>query len=141
MNTEIKNIALLEVNNENIESSFNKIKEFADSKGYVIKGEMKIPTNLIGMNKSMHFDSNKQKKRFRNYINRIHKKTTMRTANIFLHVLFKKIYQLDTAPSVEYSEKEISIQNSRKAWKKVQAEADKLHLAYIKEKGDFYKTK
>lgn len=141
MNTEIKRVELLEANKENIEATFNKIKEFADAKGYRIINALKVPTNLIGMNKSLHFDSGKQKKVLRNYINRLDKKVNLQSANKFLHFLFKKIYKLETSPRIELSEKEIKIQNARKAWKKAQSEAEKLRLVYKKEKGDFYKQK
>ena len=141
MQTEKKHIELLDVNNETIESSFNKTKEYADAKGYVIKGDLKIPTNLIGMNKSLSFDSGRQKKTLRNYINRLHKQVNMPTANKFLHFLFKKIYKLDNAPSVEYSEKEIKIQSLRKQWKKAFAESEKLRIEYRKEKEGFYVKK
>lgn len=139
METTKKHIELLDVNNETIESSFNKIKEYADAKGYVIKGDLKIPTNLIGINKSLSFDSGRQKKTVRNYINRLHKQVSMPTANKFLHFLFKKIYKLDHAPSVEYSEKELKIQSLRKQWKKAFAESEKLRIEYRKEKEGFYK--
>jgi len=132
---------LLEANSENVEMIFNKIRDYANLKGYRIMNTLKVPTNLIGFNKSLHFDSNKKKKVLRNYINRLDKKVQLATANKFLHFLFKKIYKLDTAPSVELSEKEIKIQSARKAWKKAQAEAEKLRVEYKKEKGDFYKKK
>ena len=142
MNTENnKHIELLDVNNQTIGTSFNKIQEYADAKGYVVKGELLIPTNKIGMNKSLSFDSKRQKKTLRNYINRLHKQVNMPTANKFLHFLFKKIYKLDDAPSVEYSEKELKIQSLRKQWKKAFAESEKLRVAYRQEKGDFYKKK
>lgn len=141
MNTETKRVELLEVNQANIESTFAKITEYAESKGYRIMNKLKSPTTLLGTAKSMHFDSKRQKKALRNYINRIHKQANLRTINVFLHFLYKKIYGLDIAPSVELSEKEIKIQIARKAWKKVQMESDKLRLVYKQEKGDFYKQK
>lgn len=139
-----KHIELINVSNQTIEASFEKISEFAERKGYVITGNnshanINIPTNLIGMNKSLSFDSGRHKKTLRNYINRLHKKVNMPTANKFFHFLFRKIYKLDDSPSVEYSEKEIKIQAARKAWKKVAVESEKLRIAYRLEKGDFYK--
>ena len=141
--TNQKHTTLLEVNAENIQATFDKINAFANEKGYRIDGDLKLPTNLIGMTKSMSFDSGKQKKVLRNYINRLHKKVTMGNANCFLHFLFKKVYKLDASnsPSVEYSEKELKIQSARKAWVKARNEAEKLRLAYRAEKVDFYKKK
>lgn len=138
METVNKHIELIDVNHDTIQSSFTKIKEYAAIKGYVIKGDVKLPTNLIGMNKALSFDSGRQKKTVRNYINRLHKQVNMPTANKFLHFLFKKIYKLDSVPSVEYSEKELKIQSARKLWKKAFVESEKLRIEYKKEKGDFY---
>jgi ribosomal protein S10 len=136
-----KQVVLLEANTENIENTFAKIREFSDKNEYRIMGEMKLPTNLLGMKKSPHFDSKKQMKVVRNYINRLDKNVTMRVANTFLHFLFKRVYKSNTAPYVELSEKEIKIQSLRKEWKKASAEAEKLRVAYKTEKGDFYKKK
>jgi len=134
---------LLEANTENVQATFEKIKKYADEKGYRLVGELKLPTNLIGITKSMTFDSGKQKKVLRNYINRLDKHVTMGNANRFLHFLFKKVYKIDTsnAPSMEYSEKETKIREARRAWVKARTEAEKLRVVYRKEKGDFYKKK
>ena len=136
-----KHRELLEANSQNVEATFNKIREYANSKGYRILNNLKVPTNLIGLNKSLRFDSQKKKKVLRNYINRLDKHVSLRNANKFLHFLFKTIYKIESAPSIEISEKEVLIQSARKAWKKAQAEAEKLRLVYRKEKGDFYKQK
>ncbi len=132
---------LLEVNTENIQAVFEKIKKYAEERGFRIEGDLKLPTNLIGITKSMSFDSGKQKKVLRNYINRLDKRVTMGNANRFLHFLFKKIYKLDSSPSMEYSEKELKIIQARKAWVKARTEAEKLRVVYRTEIGDFYKKK
>ena len=137
--TNEKHTELLEANINNIQASFQKMREYTDAKGYRIIGDMKLPTNLIGITKGLDFESKKQEKVLRNYINRLHKGVNMQTANKFLHFLFKRVYKLDNSPYIDYSEKELKIKESRKAWKKAQAESDKLHLAYKLEKGDFYK--
>jgi len=135
---------LLEANVKNIEATCEKIIEFAEIKGYRILGNgyyanIKLPTNMLGIVKSPTFDSNKQMKVLRGYINLLDRRVNMSTSNKFLHFLFKKVYKQDSAPNIDYSEKEVKIREARKAWKKVQAESDKLHLTYRKEKGDFYK--
>lgn len=138
---ETKNIVLLEANTSNIENTFKKIQQFVTDNNYRIEGELKMPTNFIGLNKSLKFESKRQMKVARNYINRLDKKINISTANKFLHFLFKKIYQLEKAPKILLSEKEIKIQDARKAWKKAAAEAEKLRLTYRNEKSDFYKPK
>lgn len=134
-------ISLLEANSENVEMTFNKIRDYANEKGYRIMSPLKVPTNLIGLNKSLSFDSKKKKKVLRNYINKLNKIMSLSTANAFLHFLFEVIYKVDSVPTIELSEKEIAIQSARKSWKKAQAEAEKLRLAYRAKKGDFYKVK
>lgn len=136
-----KRIELIDVNNQSIEMTFGKIQEYINTKGYSLKGSLKIPTNAIGFNKSLSFDSKKHKKVVRNYINLLHKQISMRVVNKFLHFLFKKVYKLDDAPSVDYSEREIKIQVARRAWKEAFAKSEKLRIAYRTEKGDFYRPK
>lgn len=126
---------------ENIEAAFTKITEFAKSNGYVVEGEMKLPTNLLGIKKSPEFNSKSQAKVVQNYLTRLDRKVTMGQANRFLHMLFKHVYEQDKAPKIEFSERELKIRASRKAWKKAQAEADKLQAEYKANKGDFYKKK
>jgi ribosomal protein S10 len=141
MNTENKRVELIDVNNETIASSFNKIQEYVNAKGYAVNGELKMPTNMLGLNKSLSFDTKKAKKTLRNYINRLHKQVNMPTANQFLHFLFKTIYKLDDAPKIDYSDKEKKIQSLRKQWKKAFAESEKYRLEYRKEKQGFYVKK
>ena len=62
-------------------------------------------------------------------------------ANLYLHFLFKKVLELETIPKIHLPEKEEKIIAARKAWKKAQAEAEKLRVAYRSEKGDYYKNK
>lgn len=138
---ETKNITLLEANTTNIENTFKKIQQFVTDNNYRLEGELKMPTNFIGLNKSLKFESKRQMKVVRNYINRLEKKVNISTANKFLHFLFKKIYKLEKSPKILLSEKEFKIQDARKAWKYAAAEAEKLRVAYRKEKGDFYKPK
>ena len=62
-------------------------------------------------------------------------------ANVYLHFLYKKVLSLEPAPKVRQSEKEEKIIAARRAWKKSQAETERLRVAYRSEKGDFYKSK
>lgn len=124
---------------ENIQAAFKKINEYAQGKGYRVLGDLKIPTNLLGMNKSPKFESKSQMKVVRNYLTVIEKRVTMGRANRFLHMLFKHIYKQDSYPRVEYSEKELSIQAARKAWRKSLEETEKLRKVYKETKGTFYK--
>lgn len=127
---------------ENVELAINTIKNYANEKGYQILGEFKKEGLLSGVfGSSLKFESKSKEKVLRNYLWRVENKPGMAIANKFLHFLYKKVYKLDESPRVEYSEKELKIKAAKKAWKKIQLEADALRLAYKTEKGDFYKTK
>lgn len=132
METQTQHKQLTQPTVENIHAAFEKIKEYAKAHDYVISPYLApLPT--------VEFDSKRQMKIVRNYINRFEKHITMSQANKFLHFLFKRVYKLDKAPRIEYGAKERKIQEAKKAWKAAQAEANKLLLAYKQEKGDFYK--
>lgn len=134
-----KHVQLIEADVNGIQAAFKKIEEFAKAKGFEIEGDLKLPTNMIGITKKPDYKSKAQMKVVRTYINRLDKKTSMSQSNRFLHFLFKKVYDLDKAPRVEYSKKEQKIQELKKAWKKLQLDAETARLQYMVEKGDFYK--
>ena len=121
---------------QNLEMIFSKIAQYADAKGYQMKDKA-----LLLDPKTPNFKSNNQRKLVRNHCTRLNDKITMSHANRFLHLIFKNIYGVEKAPRVEYSEKELKIKANKKAWKKLQAEADVALKAYKDEKGDFYKQK
>src|ERR1035437_6340683 len=110
----------IEATKENVELAINKIKEYSNTKGYQVKGEFKEAgffEKFIGSSK-IKFDSKSQEKVCKNYLWRLEQKIGMQNANRFLHFLYRKVYKLDKAPYVDYSEKELKIKESRKAWKK-----------------------
>ena len=125
----------------NVVETISAIAEFAKQNEYQIKGELKMPTNMFGMTKSLEFESLSKKKVLRDYLTRLNRKMSLRNANRFLHFLFKKIYKLDEAPKVDLSEKEVKIQAAKKVWKETAKAAELLRLAYVTEKGDYYKKR
>lgn len=125
----------------NVAETLNAIAEFAKQNEYQIKGELKMPKNMLGMTKSLEFESLSKKKVLRNYLTRLNRKVTLRLSNELLHFLFKKIYKLDEAPKIELSEKELKIQAAKKVWKETAKAAEALRLAYVTEKGDYYKKR
>ena len=125
----------------NVESAIKAISEFAIKNNYQVKGNLKLPTNMVGITKSLKFDSTSIKKVLRDYLTRLDRKMSLRNANRFLHFLFKKIYKLDEAPKIELPEKELKIQAAKKVWKEAAKKAEELRLVYKTEKGDYYKKK
>lgn len=133
----------IEATKANVELAINNIKKYAQEKEYRIIGEFKEAgffEKLIGSSK-LKFDSKSQEKVCKSYLWRLEQKVGMQNSNRFLHFLYKAVYKLDKAPYVEYSEKEVKIKEAKKAWKKVQAEADTLQALYKTEKGSFYGKK
>ena len=130
---------VVEPTKENVEAVFASIQKYASEKGYQIKGELKLPTNLLGMTKAIKFESKSHMKVIRNYVTTLNKGVRMGRANRFLHALFKGVYGLEHAPRIEYSDKELEIRAARKAWKKADTEAQLLLKKYKEIKGTFYK--
>lgn len=123
----------LDASMQNIEQAIETIKAFASSRGHEISGEFATGT--------LSFESKSKEKVLRNYLTRLQRKPGMAIANRLLHFLYKKVYKMDEAPRVVYSEKAVKIQAARDAWKAMAAEVEKLRLAYKLEKGDYYKNK
>lgn len=135
----------LEATSKNVAKAIEAIEKFAADKGYQIIGDLKEKKQgfLSGIfNLNLNFESKSKEKVLSNYLTRLEtKKMGMALANKFLHFLYKKVYKLDTAPKVEYSEKELKIKAARKAWRIALETAKKAEEAYKVEKGNFYKTK
>lgn len=73
---------------------------------------------------------------------RLKRKLSLRSSNQFLHficVRWLKYGHDQKLPQVDYSEKETAIKAARAAWVKARDEAEALRLAYVEEKGDYYK--
>jgi hypothetical protein len=130
---EIMETKQIEATKANVELAINNIKKYAEEKGYQVKGDF--------TSGDLKFESKSKEKVCRNYLWRLDKKMGMSVANRFLHFLYKKVYKTETAPSIDYSEKELKIKEARKAWRKLKEEAEKLQAAYKLEKGTFYKQK
>jgi hypothetical protein len=85
---------------------------------------------------------NPQRKRLLKRAERLQKKTNLRIANQFLDLLCVRLlaYGPDVQVArVDISEKEAAIESARRAWVKARSEAEALRLAYVAEKGDFYR--
>jgi len=136
-----KTTVLIEANKANVAKAISTIVEFATQKNYQIKGELKAPTNLLGLTKDLQFDSKKKEKVLKRYLTHLDKRLSFKQINLFLHFLYKKIYKLDSSPYIDLPEKELKIQEARKAWKAAALKAEELHSLYKVEKGDYYKKK
>jgi hypothetical protein len=134
-----KTTVLIEANKANVAKTISAITEFAAKNNFQIKGELKAPTNLLGITKELAFDSKSQEKVLKRYLTRLSRKLSLRQINLFLHFLYKKVYKLDSVPYLDLSEKELKIQKARKEWKAAALKAEELRNIYKVEKGDYYK--
>lgn len=82
--------------------------------------------------------SGKQKKRINAGARHFSQRPTLRSANRFLHTIFRKVLKAQPV-KIQLSEKETKIQDARKAWKNAMLKAEELRLVYKAEKGNFYK--
>lgn len=143
MNTQKTSISYRSLDSEAIAEllieSMASIQAFASESGYLTSGQ--FPD--IGTLSAWLWDTSQaQDKRLVKWHFRLERKLSMRTANRFLHVLCKKLLEYDSeqqVPRIDYSEKETAIKASRAAWVKARNEAEAFRLAYVEEKGDFYK--
>ncbi len=111
---------------------------YAQAQGYRQLGEM--PTAQV-LHAGVAAATPTLRKRLLKRAERLQKKTNLRMANQFLHLLCARLlaYRPDTQVArVAVSEKEAAIQMARKAWVKARTEAEALRLAFVAEKGDFY---
>jgi hypothetical protein len=116
-----------------------QVQEYAHAQGYTQSGDM--PT-AQALHAGAQAATQTLRKRLLKRAERLHKKTNLRIANQFLHLLCVQLlaYEPDAqAARVSLSEKEAAIRSARKAWLKARTEAETLRLAYLAEKGDFYK--
>ena len=129
----------VEGNLEMLNESLEQIREFVRARGYQLIGEL---PGQQEMEDALHAISmTREKKLIKRHL-RLKAKPGMRAANAFLHFLCRKCLEYGeerTVLRVDYSEKELAIKAARKAWVKARDAAEELRLAYVGEKGDFYK--
>lgn len=119
--------------------SIAEAQAFATASGYRQNGDFPSRAAFELPLQDVSFSMNKRliKQHFH-----LKRKLSMRSANRFLHFIAVKLLAYGPelkVPRIEYSEKESAIKASRAAWVKARNEAEALRLAYVQEKGDFYK--
>lgn len=120
--------------------SIASVREFAAEKGYPESGDFPDHRALTA---ALSDTSQSMDKRLIKGHFRLKRKLSMRSANRFLHQICAKLLEYGTEkkiPRIDYSEKETAIKASRAAWVKARDEAEALRLAYVEEKGDYYRS-
>jgi hypothetical protein len=115
------------------------IHQYAQAHDYQQAGDMPAAPALHA---ALEAATQTLRKRLLKRAEQLHKKTNLRRTNQFLHLLCRHLlaYGPDAQIArVDVSEKEAAIQSARKAWLKARSEAEAMRLAYLTEKGNFYK--
>jgi hypothetical protein len=116
-----------------------QVQEHAQTCGYRQTGD--IPT-AAALHAGVQVATQTLRKRLLKRAERLQKKTNLRSSNQFLHLVCVRLlaYGPDVQVArVDVSEQEAVIRAARQAWLKARSEAEVLRLAYVAEKGDFYR--
>jgi hypothetical protein len=127
-------VQLPDITSENLRTAQDNIKEFANNRKLVIKGDL----NLDDQDLTFNFPSKRQKKAFQRSLGYVISHPSMKTISLFLHRVGK--YSSHKSVKLDYSEQEKAIQAARKEWKFLQKKAEEARLKYKSLKGDFYKS-
>ncbi|MDD5648833.1 MAG: hypothetical protein PHF86_00180 [Candidatus Nanoarchaeia archaeon] len=142
METTIKNFESISI--EHLVENFNKaleiIQEKVKEKGWRLSWKELSDIKIEEKDLLKSLISQNSRKKFRNKINRVLKKGSLKSINSLLNYGFKIISpNTESQWKVKISEKEEAIQKARKNWKEAQVLADQYLKVYKEEKGDFYK--
>ncbi len=116
-----------------------QVQEHAQTHGYQQTGD--IPT-AKALHAGVQVATQTLRKRLLKRAERLQQKTNLRSANQFLHLVCMRLLAYGPeaqAARVDVSEQEAAIREARQAWLKARNEAEAKRLAYVAEKGDFYR--
>jgi hypothetical protein len=116
-----------------------QVREHAQAHGYRQTG---VLPSASALHAGVKAATQTLRKRLLKRAERLQKKTNLRICNQFLHLVCVRLLAYGPEAQVarvEVSEQEAAIQKSRQAWLKARSEAEDLRLAYVAEKGDFYR--
>lgn len=138
----VNHVHVSDINYNLIVDTFKKIDAYVQANDYQFKDrkgldnitESLFNTALINMSK-------KKRKKLANYIWVINNHPTLGGINKFFHFLMKTVLKSDLRVRVIKSDKEIAIQDKRKAYMDALAKAKQAYAEYKTEKGDFYKNR
>lgn len=130
------------VNYASVQATISKIEQFVKDNGYQFKDRSGLnEITEANFNAALHLVSKKKRKKLANYIWAVNNHPTLENINKFFHFLMKNIMKSETRIRVIKSDKEIAIQEKRKAYKEALAKMQAAYADYKTEKGDFYKIR
>jgi hypothetical protein len=144
METTIKNTRLSakQINFALINETIEKAKTFVKDNDYQFKStaglELITETNF---NEAFRNVSLKKRKKLAAAISHVDSHPTLKSVNIFFHILLKDIMQSDERVKIIKGAKQLAIEEKRKAYKDALAKLKAAYADYKKEKGDFYKIR
>ncbi len=116
-----------------------KVQDHAQTRGYLQTGD--IPT-AAALHTGVQAATQTLRKRLLKRAERLQKKTNLRNSNQFLHLVCIRLLAYgpeSQVARVDVSDQEAAIREARQAWLKARNEAEAKRLAYVAEKGDFYR--
>ena len=130
------------VNFELLQNTFAKIDAFVKANDYQIKDRKGLDNITETVFNAAYRDlSKKKQKRLAKYIWLVENFPSLANINKFLHFLLTKVMKSDLRVRIIKSEKELTIEAKRKAYKEALAKVKQAYADYKTEKGDFYKKK
>jgi hypothetical protein len=124
----------------NVQETISKIENYVTENGYQFKDRSGLAQitkeNFISPSTTI-----RKRKKLVNAMAAIEKHPKLENINKFFHFLLKDILKSESRVKVIKSDKEIAIQEKRKAFKDALAKMNIALAEYKAEKGDFYKIK
>lgn len=124
----------------NVQATISKIEKYVTDNGYQFKDRNGL-AEITESNFNTARVSTRMQKKLVNAMAAIEKHPTLENINKFFHFIMKNILKSESRVKVIKSDKEIAIQEKRKAFKDALAKMKIALAEYKAEKGDFYKIK
>lgn len=126
--------------------TINEIEEFITFNEFTLSDKIKIESGMLtskekALKNKIDAMTLNQRKRFKRTMNRFLTKGTLKSANRFLHFLYKKVLLLDTRIKINYSEKQLKIIAAREKYTAARKIMLQAYSTYKEEKGNFYKSR
>jgi len=121
----------VEINAESMRSAEKTIVEMVNGRSLILTGKLELSAPLT-------FPSKKKTKEFKKLLNWVIEYPTIKRVSMFLRRYSR--FSGTEAVKIEYSPKELKIQEYRKAYVEARKKAIEAYERYKEEKGDFFKS-
>lgn len=121
--------------------TINKVKDFVDFNEYSLNKTIEIESFSSDLKGKIGEMSLNQRKKYKRIINKFMSKGSLRSANRFLHYLYKKVLGSELRITITYSEKQLKIVATREKYVQARKAMIEAYKLYKEEKGDFFKSR